>query len=160
MSRKTLLIALFGSLALNLFLVGTVAGGLVVGQKVRSERPPVAAQRPNPPLWRAGDALPPDQAQAYRRALRDQSPEVRESMRAARVARMEAWRTLGQEPFDPVAAKRRLAAIRAQEADARGRIEDDMVDFAAGLSLDERRILVRGLTERGRQPHAPMESRR
>ena len=39
MSRKTLLIVLFASLAVNLFLVGAVAGGLVVGQKVRAERP-------------------------------------------------------------------------------------------------------------------------
>ncbi len=156
MSRKTLLIALFGSLALNLFLVGAVAGGLVVGQKVRAERPHMA-QRPNPPLWRAGDALPPDQAQAYRRALRDQSPEVREAMRAARTARMEAWRSIGQEPFDPAAAKRRLADIRAQEADARGQIENDTIDFAAGLSPEERKVLARGLTERPRGPQPPTD---
>lgn len=156
MSRKTLLIALFASLALNLFLVGAVAGGLVVGQKVRAERPHMA-QRPNPPLWRAGDALPPDRAQAYRRALRDQSPEVREAMRAARAARMEAWRSIGQEPFDPAATKRRLAGIRAQEADARGQIEEDMIDFAAGLSPDERKVLAQGLTERPRGPQPSME---
>jgi uncharacterized membrane protein len=156
MSRKTLLIALFVSLAANLFLVGAVAGGLVVGQKMRAERPHTA-QRPNPPLWRAGDALPPDKAQAYRRALRDQSPEVREAMRAARTARMEAWRSIGQEPFDPAAAKRRLAEIRAQEADARGQIENDTIDFAADLSPEERKILARGLTERPRGPQPPME---
>ncbi len=156
MSRKTLLTALFASLAVNLFLVGAVAGGLVIGQKVRAERPHMA-QRQNPPLWRAGDGLPPDRAQAYRSALRDQSPEVREAMRAARAARMEAWRSIGQEPFDPAAAKRRLAVIRTQEADARGQIEDDMIDFAAGLSPEDRKVLARGLTERPRGPRPPME---
>ena len=159
MSRKSLLIALFGSLALNLFLVGAVAGGLVVGQKVRAERPHMA-QRPNPPLWRAGDALPPDRAQAYRRALRDQSVEVREAMRAARTARMDTWRSIGKEPFDPAAAKRRLAEIRAQEADARGKIENHAIDFSAGLSPEDRKVLARGLTERPRGPQPPMERTR
>lgn len=149
MSRKSLLIVLFISLALNLFLAGAVAGGLVVGQKVRGERPPMG-QRPVQPLWRAGDSLPPDRAEAYRNALRQQSPDVREAMRSARSARMEAWRSIGQEPFDPAATKRRLADIRAQEANARGRIEDNMIAFAAGLSPADRAVLARGLTERPR----------
>lgn len=154
MSRKTLFVVLFASLAVNLFLVGALAGGFVVGQRFRADRPPMAS-RPVQPLWRAADALPPEQAQAYRKALREEAPEMREAMRAARSARQDAWRSIGQAPFDPTATKRRLAEIRAQEASARGRIDDNVVDFAAGLPPADRAALARGLTEspRGRPPH-------
>jgi len=147
-------IALFASLALNLFLVGAVAGGFVVGHRIRGggdERP--SAGRGPPQLWRAGDGLPPDQARAYRVALRDQGRAAREEMHAVRAARLEAWRALGQEPFDAKAAKARLAAIRAEEADARGQIEDSVVDFAVQLSPADRAGLARGLTaHRGGPP--------
>ncbi|WP_312161675.1 periplasmic heavy metal sensor [Phenylobacterium sp.] len=158
MSRKALFVMLFVSLAVNLFLVGALAGGLVVGQRFRADRPPMAS-RPVQPLWRAGDVLPPDRAQAYRQALRDEAPGMRETMRAARAARQDAWRAIGQDPFDPVATKRRLAEIRAQEAGARGQIDDNVVDFAAGLSPADRAALARGLTERPRGP-SPQEGRR
>ena len=154
MSRKSLLIVLFVSLALNLFLVGALAGGLVVGQRLRAEHPPMMSRGGPQPLWRAGDALPPPQARAYRGALNGEGQEMREAMRAARSARQEAWRSMAAEPFDPVAAKQRLAAIRAQEADARGQVEEGIVDFAAGLSPADRAILAKGLTEQ-RQNHRP-----
>lgn len=149
MSRKALFAMLFVSLAVNLFLVGALAGGLVVGQRFRGERPPMAS-RPVQPLWRAGDALPPDQAQAYRKALREEAPGMREAMRAARTARQDAWRAIGQDPFDPTVTKRRLAEIRAEEASARGQIDNNVVDFAASLSPADRAALARGLTERPR----------
>ena len=116
MSRKTLAIALFASLALNLFLVGAVAGGLVVGHRVRGGEHSTGMRAP-PPVWRAGEVLSEDQAQAYRRALRDQSVEVREAMRAARTARMDTWRSIGKEPFDPA---RKLHAKVKKAAMARG----------------------------------------
>ena len=62
MSRKTLLIVLFVSLAVNLFLVGGVIGGLVVGQRLRPDRPPMA--RMNQPVWAAAQTLDPEKAKA------------------------------------------------------------------------------------------------
>ena len=150
MSRKSLFVVLFVSLALNLFLIGTVAGGLVVGQRLRAAHPPPAA-RGGPPLWRAADALPPEKASAYRAALRSGGPQMRDAMRQARTARQAAWSGLAEEPFDAAAAKQRQAAIRTQEAQARGLVDDRVVDFAAQLSPAERAVLVKGLTEqRGR----------
>ena len=150
MSRRTLLIVLVVSLAVNLFLVGAVAGGLVVGQKFRSERPQMSRGGGGPvqPLWRAGDALPPPQAKAYREALRGAGPELRAAMREARAERAQTWRALAAEPFDAADAKQRLAQIRQREADARGQIEDRIVDYAADLSPADRAMLARGLTER------------
>lgn len=158
MSRKTLSIALFVSLALNLFLVGAVAGGFVVGHRIRGggdDRPP--AGRGPPQLWRAADVLPPEQARAYREALRDQGRAARVELHTVRAARLEAWRALGQEPFDAKAAKARLAGIRAEEAAARGRIEDRVVDFAGGLSPAERAALAQGLSA---HRDGPTEGRR
>ena len=40
---------------LNLFLIGGVVGGLVVGQRLRSDRPPPMA-RMNQPVWAAAEA--------------------------------------------------------------------------------------------------------
>lgn len=145
MSRKSLFVLLFVSLALNLFLLGGVAGGLVIGQKFRPNHSPPG--RAAPPLWRAAEGLSQDQAQAYRAALRSSAPQMRDAMRAARTARQEAWASLAQEPLDAASLKARLSAIRAQEAQARGVADERIVDFAAALPPTDRATLARGLTE-------------
>ena len=76
-------------------------------------------------------------------------------MRAARTARLDAWRSLEAQPFDPQIAKARLAEIRGQEADARGQIENRIVDFAAGLSPADRSALAKGLTAQRREDRGP-----
>lgn len=157
MSRRTLLIVLFVSLAVNLFLVGAVAGGLVVGQKFRAERS--QPMRMVQPVWRAGEVLPPEQARAYHEALRGHGLDVRQAMRQARTERLEAWRGLGDEPFEPARVKARLAQVRNEEAGARGRVEDAIVDFAAGLSPAERRALAESLSRPARHDR-PHEARR
>jgi len=155
MSRKTLLIVLFVSLAVNLFLVGGVIGGLVVGQRLRPDRPPMA--RMNQPVWAAAQVLGPEQARAYRTMLRGEGMEARTVMRQTREARAQAWRTLGAEPFDPATTKQRLAEIRAREADTRGEIDGRIVDFAGGLAPAERQKLATALAEppRMRHPQGP-----
>lgn len=145
MKPKSLLVALFVSLAFNLFLVGAVAGGLVIGHRFRGAEH-ARTERPPPPLWRAAEGLAPEQATAYRQQVDEAGHDLREAMRAARVARRQAWEGLSSQPFDPVAAKARLAAVRQQEIDARGRIEDRIVDYAATLPPADREILTRGLT--------------
>ena len=162
MSRKTLLIVLFVSLAVNLFLVGGVIGGLVVGQRLRPDRPPMA--RMNQPVWAAAQTLDLEKAKAFRTMLRGQGMEARTTMRQTREARAQAWRTLGAEPFDPAVTKQRLADIRDREAGTRGEIDDRIVDFAAELTPVERNRLATALAEppaaRGRDqergPRSPL----
>jgi uncharacterized membrane protein len=149
-------ILLVVSLALNLFLIGTVVGGLVVGQRLRAMRPP--PERGGPALWVAARGLPPEHRDAYREVLRGEGGEVRLKLRAAREARTEAWKTLGQEPFDAEAVRQRLAAARAQDAAARKELEDRLVAFAAGLPADERAKLAEGLAQPG--PRRPPRERR
>lgn len=160
MSRRTLLIVLFVSLAVNLFLVGGVIGGLVVGQRLRPDRPPMT--RMNQPVWAAAQALSPEQGKAYRTMLRSEGMEARTAMRQAREERAQAWRTLAAEPFDPAVTKQRLAQVRAREAETRGQIDGRIVDFAAGLTPADRQKLATALAEppvrgrpEGRRPSSP-----
>jgi uncharacterized membrane protein len=149
-------ILLVVSLALNLFLIGTVVGGLVVGQRLRAMRPP--PERGGPALWAAARGLSPEHRGAYREVLRGEGGEVRAKLRAAREARMQAWKTLGQEPFDADAVRQRLAAARTQDTAARQELEDRLVAFAAGLPADERGKLADGLSQPG--PRRPPRDRR
>lgn len=152
MNERSRLILLIASLALNLFLVGTIVGGLVVGQRLRAQRPPPVMA--GPALWAAAHDLPPEQKAAYRQVLRGEGGEARRQLRAAREARAEAWSGLTDEPFNGDAVRRRLAAARAQDTQARGALEDRIVAFAATLSPDERARFVEGLT-RGRREGPP-----
>lgn len=152
MSRRTLAVMLFISLAVNLFLIGAVVGGLVVGQRVHHQRPAMA--RGGQPLWSAANELSPEQRRDYRRLLRGEAGEVRAGMSEVRAARAEAWRGLSAEPLDPAAVKRDLNAARARELAIRSGIEARIVDFAAELTPAERARLVDGLTR------PPSESRR
>ncbi len=163
MSRRTLAIILFASLAVNLFLIGAVIGGLVVGQRVHHQRPAMA--HGGQPLWAAANQLPPEQRRAYRRLLRGEAGEVHSAMMQARAARAEAWRGLAADPIDPAAVKRDLNAARARELAIRNGIEARIVDFAVGLPPAERARLVEGLTRgpsddgRGRMHDRPMRPR-
>lgn len=155
MFQKPRPILLVVSLALNLFLIGTVVGGLVVGQRLRTMRPP--PERGGPALWVAARELSPEHRAAYREVLRGEGGEVRMKLRAARESRAEAWQSLGREPFDAAEVRKRLAAARTQDAQAREALEDRMVAFAATLSADERAKLAEGLARpgprRGPSPH-------
>ena len=158
MSERSRSILLIVSLALNLFLVGTIVGGLVVGQRLRIHRaPPVVA---GPALWAAGRELPPDLRAAYREVLRGEGGDSRRQLRAAREARTEAWKGLAKEPFDAEAVRRQLATARAQDSQARGALEDRIVAFADTLSPEDRARFVEGLARRGRQGPPPARGER
>lgn len=152
-ARTLLLVA---SLALNLFLVGTIVGGLVVGQRLRPEPP--QRVRMGPPIWTAGRELSPEHRAAYREVLRGEDGAVRRELRAAREARADAWRGLADTSFDAEAVRRRLAEARAQDARARAALEERIVDFAVGLPPEERARFAEGLSRPRARP--PGEQRR
>lgn len=144
MSRRVLLIALFVSLAVNLFTVGAVVGGLVVAARTPAA-PAGPNLRPGPALWAAGEALSPERRREFRHVLREQGPVTNARLRAARQARREAWALLGREPFDAAAATRALDEARAMEMAARRDVEGRIVDFAGRLPPGERARFAQGL---------------
>ncbi|WP_340646834.1 periplasmic heavy metal sensor [Phenylobacterium sp.] len=153
-SQRTLTLALIASVALNLFVIGTVVGGILVAQRFRDAAP--AANRPRQPLWTAADALPPEHRRAYRQLLRGEAGGVGGQMRQARQARREAWTGLGADPLDGPAISKRLSEARSLEMTARGGVEDRIVTFAATLPPKERAELAKGLARGGQSgEHRP-----
>ena len=144
MTQRSLTIALILSLAVNLFLVSGIAGMFLIGRHLHAAHPRMMAGQP---LWAAGRALPPEARMDYFRTLHEGGGDVREQMRQARRMRHEAFASLGAEPFDAGAVRRRLAEARRLETEARGRVEGRLVDFAAALPPPERRALAHGLVE-------------
>lgn len=158
MAQRNIVIALVVSLAINLFLVGTVVGGLVVGQRMKAGPP---QGRGGGGLMLAGRELSPENRTAYREILRGDNGDLRVKLRQVRQARDEAWAELGREPLDVAAVHRRLADARTQEIAARGLLEDRIVTFAADLPADQRAKLAEGLTRppRGEGPGKRGEDR-
>jgi uncharacterized membrane protein len=137
-SRRTLLILLFVSLALNLFVLGAVAGATFLPQLFHPHRPPA-------PFMAAGRALSPAQAEAYREALSSQAMAVRGDLREARRLRRDAWLRLGAEPMDAAAITAELDKARGLEGDARAAVDRRILDFASRLPAADRAKLGQAL---------------
>lgn len=159
MSRRVLLIALFISLAVNLFTVGAVVGGLAVA----SRTPPAVRANPNarpgPALWAAAGALDPEQRREFRHVLREQGPITNQRLRAARQARRDAWALMAREPFDAAAVNQALDQARAAEMAARRDVEHRIVEFSGRLPPGARARFAERLTPsdgEGPQPQRRM----
>lgn len=159
MSRRALIVALVVSVAMNLFLVGVIAGALRFAGPMHGP-----GLRPPGPLWAAADGLSPERRRAYRQALRGEVGGVGGKLFEARRARRAAWLSLSAEGFDPAAVAAALQRARTLEFAARGDVEGRVVAFAATLTPAERAILAKGLARArpGRRPGLgpPPESRR
>lgn len=123
------------SVVLNIFLVGAIAGGLW-----RWTHHPAAG-------WRAlaAASLPPDQAKAFRRAVRQTVRDNIDAVRDAREARAEAAKLFIQPRFNSAAVIAQLQRAQVADAMLRGRIETTVVTFAATLPLEERQALAQAL---------------
>jgi uncharacterized membrane protein len=159
MNSRSLAIALFASVAVNLFVIGAVVGGFVLAHRVHAMAPARPGMGPQP-LWSAADTLPPARRQAYRLLLRDQAASVAQQVHQARQARRLAWEGLNAEPYDPAATAKNLSEARALEMQARGSIEQKIVEFAATLTPTERSELAEGLGRSAPGPRAVMMRRR
>jgi uncharacterized membrane protein len=158
MSQRSLTIALFVSLAVNLFAIGAVVGGLVIGVRMSEGR--ANAMRPGPPpIFSAAAALPEARQDDYRQALRGEARGVRRSLMRAGEARREAWSAVAADPYDPAAVREALSEAQLIEAEARSRLESRVVDFAADLSLEERRALAQALSRPPLRRHEGREGR-
>jgi uncharacterized membrane protein len=116
MTPRAVWIALFASLAFNVFALGAFVGvRLAEAHAPIREGEPAASARGRNPLAEAVRALPPEAQTAWRAQNRtfmeSAGPEIRESRRLTR----EALRGLGAEPFDPTAATAALQRARDAE---------------------------------------------
>ncbi len=141
MSGRTTKLILAASLALNVFVVGAAAGGAYMWS--RSD-----AQRANRGLAVAARQLDQEQRKAFREALKAARIAARPDQDAARAARAELGRLLGQPTLDRAAIDAVLNATRMADMNVRGRVETAVVDFASGLGAEDRARLVEGLVGR------------
>ncbi len=140
MNRLWVKILLGVSLVLNLFVIGAVAGVLVIGRQA------LARAGGGDPLMNAADALAPEQRAAFRAMIGPMLRSLRPDLRDARIARRDAMARFQVQPFDRAAASADFARARADDAAARGRVEEALLDFAAKLPPDQRAAFAKGLT--------------
>lgn len=144
MSPRSLKIALAVSVTLNVFVLGALAGGLIVGGRVLAER-----QEGRPPVTRLAGALEPADQALLRERLRDAAEEVRGDFRAARQARREAIELAGAETFDRPAVEAALEQSHEAERAGRRKLEGTLLDVLAELEPEDRERLAPALARRG-----------
>jgi uncharacterized membrane protein len=143
-SQRNLVILLFVSLALNLFILGAAAGAYFFGDRMHHRRPEF---RGGNPMLAASAVLPDNEAQAYRDAVSAQVMAERQKVHEARTIRHDAFVRLGADPVDPAAITGDLDRARALETDARGEIDHAIVQFAAKLPAADRAKLGQALSQ-------------
>ncbi|ALL67845.1 membrane protein [Paraburkholderia caribensis MBA4] len=158
MSGRAWKFLLVGSLVLNVFLIGGVAGGAY--QWFVAHGGATAAAQPQPRALRfAAQGLSAERQQQFVDALKDARREAREYARDGREDRREVLRLLAAPQLDRAALD--VALNRTREADIalRSRVEQSVADFAATLSPDERVKFAEGLRERGQWRLAQAQQR-
>jgi uncharacterized membrane protein len=148
MSGRAWKVLLVGSLVLNVFLIGGVAGGAY--QWFVAHGGAAAAAQAQPRALRfAAAGLSVERQQQFVDALKTARREAREYARDGREDRREVLRLLAAPQLDRAALE--VALNRTREADIalRSRVEQSVADFAATLSPDERVKFAEGLRERG-----------
>ena len=112
MTSSKLKVALAASLALNLFIVGAVAGA--AGMQARlSKKVPESSTRGNASaLMRAAEVLPEGKREQYHARLKAEGEKAQADFRAARAARVKASALIAAPNYD----QSRIAALLAAPA--------------------------------------------
>jgi uncharacterized membrane protein len=142
---RSLLIALFVSLAVNLFVLGALAGVYLFGPRLH-HRPP-EFRGGGPAMMMAAAALPESERAAYQDALRAEASRVAPQVHEARRIRRAAWARLAADPLDAAAINADLARARALETQSRADVDTAVLGFAAKLPAADRARLSAALAE-------------
>jgi len=144
--------ALFASLALNLLVLGIVAGLAVTGGhkgKRGDGRAPVTFGQAAGPLIRA---LPEDSRREFARNMRRSTRDAGLTRSAFRESLADLVQVLEQDPFDPAALDGVLSAQRDGLTALQALAQSEMRAQMLGLSNEERLVMaseVKRFLERG-----------
>lgn len=125
------------SVALNVFLLGCLAGGAVW---VHMHTP-----LPGGSLQAAAEELPPAERDAFREALRTVRQENRQTILEGQQARRDAAELLKQPTVDAAALSAALERARTADVTVRAKVEQRIAEFAAASSPGVRLLLAEGL---------------
>ncbi|MGF6788689.1 periplasmic heavy metal sensor [Paraburkholderia sp. 35.1] len=148
MNGRSWKFALLGSVVLNVFLLGAIAGGAYQWFAAHGANPPAAAQDRRA-LRFAAEPLSPQQRQAFIDGLKSARRDGRQYARDAREGRREVLRLLAAPKFDRAALDAALARTRAADVSLRAMVEASVADFAATLTPEERVEFAESLKLRG-----------
>ena len=148
-SAKWLVTGLAISLALNLVLVGFLAG-----RWLQAAGPP-PGHDPALLLWPALKGVPAAEREALRPVLRKSLRESRVQMRTIRRAQRSVQESLRSEPFVATELAGALDELRQALNDSQSARHATLVKVATRLSPDERRRLAAGMAAHGRPPPGP-----
>lgn len=136
---------LFVSIALNLLVLGAVGGAFVSGARLQREEAPEAVVTRLPGVRAFVAAVPPEARPHLRAQLAESWRESRDLRRAALQARRAAFDAAGAEPYDIERARAAFAAMRAADQAVVGIFHEDMAQFLAGLTPEQRRDVLERL---------------
>lgn len=159
MSRFPWRTLLFVSVALNLLVIGAVAGAFGAGVRLQREASEtVVARMPGPRGFLR--ALPPETRRIMRRELADSWTESRDLRRAAAEARRQAFIAAASEPYDSERVRAAFARLRQADQAAIAVFHDNVIDAFARLTPEQRREALEALRTAAparRQNVAPQE---
>ncbi|NBC33134.1 MAG: periplasmic heavy metal sensor [Alphaproteobacteria bacterium] len=135
--RSVLLIV---SLALNLFLVGILAGGRLADWRDHGS-PGAAALGPGA-VSQLLRELPASTRIEARRMFMDRRPEIRRHMRELRNARVEALRILRAEPFDQAAFAAAMATVRDRTLALQAAVQEVLIELSGRVDAETRARLA------------------
>lgn len=133
------------SLAFNVFFVGTVVGGTLIGRSLH-HRP--EGMRHTPPIhsfaspMRILRATNPEDHKAMVKLVRKDRKEIHPLLMAVGKQRREAIKAMSAESFDKAATLEVLKALVAAESKAHASSNDTLVRMLASLSDEERKRIV------------------
>ncbi|WP_321888563.1 periplasmic heavy metal sensor [Paraburkholderia bannensis] len=163
MNARSLKVLIAGSVLLNVFLLGGIAGGAwrwFASRDVTQAQASVQGQPAQRAALRfATDYLSPDRQQQFVDALKAARREGRDDARAARDDRRQVLDLLAAPNFDRAALDAALARTRASDSALREKVESGVADYAATLTPEERVKFVEGL-ERSGQWRLPLQKRK
>jgi len=129
---------LFLSVALNLLVIGAIAGAWGAGVRLQREAgDAVVARMPGPRGFLR--ALPPETRAIMRRELADSWTASRDLRRAAVEARRQAFIAASTEPYDAERVRTAFAQLREADQRAIGVFHDNVIDAFARLTPQQRR---------------------
>src|SRR5262252_4620876 len=131
---RWLLVVLFTSLAVNLVIVGSVAGAMW-----RHRGPPAWAGVVIPNLLGYASTFPSERRRQIWELTREERSRIRPFRREVRAAREETIKALVAEPFDRQQFLAAQGKLSEAENHARAAVQDLYVKIAETLTAEERR---------------------
>lgn len=149
-------ILLVVSLALNVFFVGTIVGGTVIGRSLhggsgeRHRTPPIHSFAS--PRRVLGEVNPEDRGALIKQVRKDMKA-IRPLLHEVGQKRRGAMDAMAAEAFDEAIVLRAFEALVAAESKAHSASNETLIAMLATLSVEERKRIVKSLHAGGKRRH-------